>query len=210
MKPLLRSIACAIALLAISCGNQDPNAQVDEGNVSDNVYTSEAIGWSIIIPKGWEVVSKDEMEETTEKGKEAMEGVAGEVDFSGMKHLISFRKNDFNIFQSTSEPFKEEYEGEWMENNAAIRDLIYMTYSSRGIKVDTSSTKASIDGLEFNVFRATIFNDEGEVLLNQEMYSRLINGFDFGVNLNYNNEEYKATMLRAWEQSTFKKVGSDE
>ena len=194
-----------LSLLLVSCGNQNPNAQVDEGSVSGNFYTSEEIGWTIEIPKGWKVVAKDKTEETTEKGMEAMKDIAGEFDYSGLKHLISFQKDDFNIFQSTSEPFTEEYDGEWEENNAAIRDLIYYTYTQKGIRVDTSSAKATVDGLEFNVFRATIYNEAGEVLLNQEMYSRLINNFDFGVNLNYTEEKNKVAMLNAWEQSTFKK-----
>ena len=97
-------------LLAItSCGKADPNKNVDEGKVADNFYTSDEIGWTIEIPKGWTVTDKDKVQAHTEKGKEAIEEtLGGELDFSKLKNLIGFQKNQFNLFQSTSEPFNIE------------------------------------------------------------------------------------------------------
>jgi hypothetical protein len=129
-----------------------------------------------------------------------------EIDYSGLKNLISLQKDLFNIFQSTSEPFKVEYEGEWEENSAALKEIIYLTYLDQGIKADSSATTTEvIDGLEFQKYSFTIYSPNGKLILGQIMYSRLINGFDFGVNINYNNDKYRDELLMAFRNSKFKK-----
>lgn len=191
----------------ISCKPSDPNKSIDEGKVEGNTYTCEEIGWTIAIPDGWEVVDREKSQDMREKGTQALEEtIDQEVDFSGVKTLIAFQKNQFNIFQSTSEPFKLEYEGEWEINNAAIKALIFETFVNQGIKADSSATTVeTIDGLDFQTYSFTIYGPNDEVILNQILYSRLINGFDFAANINYNNEKDKATQLQAFRSSKFKK-----
>jgi len=197
-----------IILFSISsCRQIDPNKQIDEGKVDKNIYTSENIGWTIEIPDGWTIVEKDKSEEYDNKGLKAIGEVTdGEIDISGLKHLISFQKNQFNIFQSTSEPFKTEYDGEWEVNNAGLKKIMYSAFLNQGIKVDSSATSTvKIDGLDFRYFSFTIYGPKGDIILNQSMYSRLMNGQDFGVNINYNNEKDKMEMLTAWKNSKFKR-----
>ncbi len=197
-----------LTILALaSCKPSDPNKNVEEGKVEGNLYTSEEIGWTIAIPDGWEVVDREKSEDMREKGTQALEEtIDQEVDFSGVKTLIAFQKNQFNIFQSTSEPFKLEYEGEWEINNAAIKALIFETFVNQGIKADSSATSVeTIDGLDFQTYSFTIYGPTDEVILNQILYSRLINGFDFAANINYNNEKDKETQLQAFRSSKFKK-----
>ncbi|MEI2675474.1 MAG: hypothetical protein V9F05_15665 [Chitinophagaceae bacterium] len=194
-------------LTIISCTPSDPNKNIDEGKVEGNTYTSQEIGWTIAIPDGWEVVDREKSEDMREKGTQALEEtIDQEVDFSGVKTLIAFQKNQFNIFQSTSEPFKLEYEGEWEINNAAIKALIFETFVNQGIKADSSATSVeTIDGLDFQTYSFTIYGPTCEVILKQILYSRLINGFDFAANINYNNEKDKETQLQAFRNSKFKK-----
>lgn len=200
----LTLIVCSFTI--ISCGPADPNEQIDEGRVKDRTYESKEIGWTIKIPKGWTITSKDKVDNNDEKGKNAIEKSTGsEIDITDLKHLISFQKNQFNLFLSTSEPFKEEFPGEYQKKNKELNEIIFKTYTDQGIKADTSSGKEIIQGLEFSTFYTTIYSSEGKVILNQILYSRLINGFDFGVNINYNNEEDKKIMINAWKNSTFAK-----
>ena len=73
---------------------------------------------------------------------------------------------------------------------------------------NTKSTETKIieiDGLEFHTYEFTIYSPEGDIILNQIMYSRLINGLDFGVNINNNNESDKKEMLDVWLNSKFNK-----
>ena len=204
MKNILTLIVILTALTFFcSCGRTDPSGQIDEGKVEGESYTSSEIGWTIRIPDGWNIVSRDQQEASLEKGMKAVEEVAGEIDYSGLKHLISFQKNQFNIFQSSSEPFPLEYEGEWEENHVSLKGLLYDTYTNQGIKADTSSSRASIDGIDFAVFHIVVHGPKGEVILYQDMYSSHINGFDFAVTLNYNNDKDKETLMAVWENSVF-------
>ena len=207
MKKILFTIFTGIALSLTSCGQVDPNKNIDEGKVEGNVYTSEEIGWTIEIPKGWTVIDKEKTKETNEKGLKALEEtMGGEIDYSGLKSLISLQKDQFNIFQSTSDPFKLEYEGEWEENNSALKEILYTTYLNQGMKTDSSATTIEkIDGLEFHKYSFTIYIPKGEVILKQIMFSRLINGFDFGVNINYNNDKDRDELLKVFKNSKFKK-----
>ena len=198
-------ILLGILILITSCGQIDPNKQIDEGNVENDVYSSKEIGWTINIPNNWKVISREQNEEYEKKGLNAMENmVDGEIDVSELRNLIGFQKNQFNAFQSTSEPFELEYQGEWEEINAGLKELIYNTYLDQGIKVDSTATKKiKVDGLDFHTYEFTIYSPKGDVILSQLMYSRLINRFDFGVNINYNNESDKKEMLDAWLNSKF-------
>ena len=195
-------------LICVSaCKKVDPNKQIDEGNYKDQIYTSQEIGWQILVPEGWDIITKWQNKAYQEKGKKAIEDLYGvEVDDSGLKDLISFQKDRFNSFVSNSEPFKEEYEGEWEENEVNVKAMIYDAYVGNGIKVDTTATSTvQIDGLDFSHFAFTLYAPNGKKILNQLMYSRLINGYSFGVILHYNNEEDKNTLQKALFDSQFKK-----
>jgi hypothetical protein len=207
MKKILFTVVLSISLALASSGQVDPNKNIDEGKIEGNTYTSNEIGWKMEIPTGWAVVEKEKTKENNEKGLKALqETMDAEIDYSGLKNLISIQKDLFNIFQSTSEPFKVEYEGEWEENSAALKEIIYLTYLDQGIKADSSATTTEvIDGLEFQKYSFTIYSPNGKLILGQIMYSRLINGFDFGVNINYNNDKYRDELLMAFRNSKFKK-----
>ncbi len=206
MKKIIIAVTIVITSL-VSCGKADPNQQVDEGIVKNNIYTSEEIGWSIEIPEDWTVIDKEQTKANNERGLKAIEEtIDGKIDYSELRNLIGFQKNQFNLFQSTSEPFVEEYDGEWEENNDALKEIIYMTYINNGIKTDSSATTIEkINGLDFKKFSFTIYSPNDEVILEQIMYSRFIEGYDFSVNINYNNEEDKDVMMNVWKNSRFKK-----
>lgn len=207
MKKILFTIFTVLLLSLTSCGQTDPNKNIDEGKIEGNIYTSQEIGWTIVIPKSWTIVDKEKNKEINEKGLKALEEtLEGEVDYSKLKNLISLQKDQFNNFQSTSEPFELEYDGEWEENNSALKEIIYTTYLNQGIKADSSATTVEkIDGLDFQRYSFTIYSPKGEALLKQIMFSRLINGFDFGVNINYNNDKDRDELLKVFRNSKFKK-----
>lgn len=206
MKNTLFTIITIILFSLQSCNLNDPNKNVDEGEIQGKNYKSEEIGWTMEIPDGWTVVDKDLTEERNNKGQKALEKSMGQkVDFTGLKNLLSLQKGQFNVFQSTSEPFTLDYEGQWKETNAAVKSIIFSTYKDQGIKADTSiTTIEKIDGLDFHKYSFTIYSPDGEIILNQIMYGRLINGFDFGVNINYNNNKDRDELLKVFKNSKFK------
>ncbi|WP_138434344.1 hypothetical protein [Winogradskyella algicola] len=200
----IKLVVLLILTIVLSC-KSDPNKQIDEGKITENTYHSDEIGWTMNIPNGWNVTHRSVLNRRSKKGLDIIKESTGlEYDDSELKQLLNFQKNRFNIFQSTSEPFEVEYDGEWEDNNTSVKALLYDLYTEKGIKTDTTATKiANIDGLSFHYFTVTLYKPNGDVLLNQSMYGRLINGFDFGVNINYNNEEDKNEMLEAWLNSKF-------
>ena len=198
---------CCFFICLSACKEVDPNKQIDEGNFKDQVYTSQEIGWQIRVPEGWDIITKSQNEKFSETGKKAMEETFDvEIDDSGLKDLISFKKDDFNSFLSNSEPFKEEYSGEWKENNRLVKQMIYETFESNKIHADsTATTTVRIDGLDFLCFGFKLYSPKGEVFLNQLIYSKLINGFLFTAIVNYNNEEDKNILQKALFDSQFRR-----
>lgn len=196
-----------VSISTYTCKNVDPNNQIDEGNIENNVYKSNEIGWEMEIPKGWEIVTMEETKSFQEKGTDFLEDIAeAEIDVSKLRNLLSFKKGLFNMFQSTSEPYEIEYEGEWEENAVALKEFLYDAYTQQGIKVSVSDTTTElIDGLEFQLYTFSLYGPDDEVILNQMMYSTLTNGYDFGVNINYNNDTDKNEMLKAFQNSKFRK-----
>jgi hypothetical protein len=190
-------------VLLTSC-KTDPNKQVDEGTVNDNMYHSKEIGWTIEIPKGWNVTEREVTKKMEDNGLKAITEV-NDIDFdiSTLKQLISFKKDRYHVFLSTSEKYELEYDGEYAENKKLVKEILYNTYASKGIKFDTISSKEKIDNLEFDLFRITHYDQKGEVMLYQEFYCRYINGLDFGVNLNYINDKEKNELMRVWKNSKF-------
>jgi hypothetical protein len=184
----------------------DPNKQIEEGTVKENIYYSKEIGWTIEIPKGWKVTQLEKSLEREKKGLKLINEANGiDYDASGLKQLLSFKKDRFHVFQSSSEKAEIEYDGEYEENKKLVREMLYETYASNGIKIDTISSKEKIDNLEFDLFRIKVYGPKGNVILYQNLYSKYINGRDFGVNLNYIKEKEKMELMNVWRNSKFKK-----
>ncbi len=197
-----------IGFSTFTCKESNPNNEIDEGTIQNNIYKSEEIGWEIEIPDGWEIVTMEESDAFQKKGLDIMEPMLDEnIDVSKLRNLLSFKKNMFNLFQSTSEPYEIEYDGEWEENNKALREFLLDAYQQEGIEVTASDiTTEIIDGLKFYTYTFSLYDKNGNVILNQIMYSRWHNGFDFGVNINYNDEDLKTEMLTAFRNSKFRKI----
>lgn len=204
MTTRLLPILFLTLFLACKSAPKDPNAQIDEGTVTGETYTSKELGWTIEIPKGYAVTSKDVMQAQQQKGLEAIEKATDNtVNTDSLKQLISFIKDKFNNFGSTSQPVHEAYPGEYQENSKYLSTIIYQTFANQGIKADTSTGKEVIQGLEFNALYTKIYSRDGKVILNQIMFARLHKGYDFGININYNNEEDKEILLKALRNSKF-------
>lgn len=170
-----------------------------------SAYTSREIGWTIDIPKGYKLTNQAKLDADDQKGKEAIGKVYdGEIKTDSLTHLVSFSRNQFNSFNSTIEAYQEKVSGDYDANNELIKKLLFDTYHKQGIKLDTSSKKIDISGQQFNAFYIKVFGPNGAVILNQIMFNKMIKGYDFGANINYNSEEDKKLLLDAFMNSKFK------
>jgi hypothetical protein len=182
-------------------GNIDP----DEGQINGEVYRSEEIGWTIEIPVGWSITDRNELDRRDEKGKEVIEENIGvELEVEGLKNLLCFQKDKFNIFSSTSQPFEVTYPGEYHESAQFVKSFIYNTFKAEGIKTDTCSSVIFFQSKQFYVFHSIMFDKNGtDIVIEQTMFRQLINGFDFGVNITYNNDTDRDILLNALKTSRF-------
>ncbi|MCJ8290651.1 MAG: hypothetical protein HRT58_13385 [Crocinitomicaceae bacterium] len=204
MKLFLALILASATLFSCDL-NKDPNKEIDEGHIENDTYHSDDLGWTMKIPKGWSIITMNQIEHNLEKGAELFEEQLGEeVDYSTLKNLLAFEKNQFNKFTSTSQAYEEEDGYTWSENNAGLKEFIYHTFEDQGINLDSSLTRIEkIDGVSFESYIFSIKKPNGDPLFKQKMYSSLVNDLDFGVCVLYNNEREKNEMLEAWISSTF-------
>lgn len=182
--------------------NENPIVEVDK--IEGTPYSNSEVGWSMTVPTDWEVISKDQLDANMKNGQDLVESTKGaNLDYSGLTHLINFKKDDYNQFLSSIEPFDLTYEGEWEENNILVHEFLYETFEYQGLPVDTSSHLTQIDGLNFEVFNITLYSRDGNLLMYEDMYSRYINGYDFSIIITYNNTTDKVLLEKVIRQSKF-------
>ena len=170
-----------------------------------NSYTNKNIGWTIDIPKNWNVISKRNSEITKKKALDLInKEIEQKIDASGLITLLSFQKNQINAFQSGLKTLDPVYQKLWKEYNIGLKEQVYKLYKSQGYKINVSEmTTIKIDGINFYTYEFKIRNDN--VNFNQLIYSGLINNIVLAVNINYNNESDKKEMLDSWLNSKFEK-----
>lgn len=201
MKYLIITAGLCLGLLA--CNTAASDKRPEKQNVTK--YQSKEIGWTITVPQGYEVSDNEELKRLENSGKQAMESSLGrELDISGLKDLANFRKDRFNQFQSSMEPFDTITDGNWYEHDQALKLVIYTTFRDQGIHVDSSATEAvTISGMPFRRYTFTIYSPDNEVILRQEIYNALIKGYTFGAFINFNDSTAYQEMLQAWQSSVF-------
>ena len=169
-------------------------------------YTSKEIRWTIEIPEGYTKLSKTRLEANEKKWKQALANANdNETTNSKSLLLVNFQKNQFNSLLATAQVFDLTQDGDYLVNRQIVKKMIYDTYTNQKIKIDTLSATEVIAGQKFQTFNITLFGPNGEVLLNQLTYNKLINGYDFGISINYNNEMDKKILIDAFKKSKFVK-----
>jgi len=187
---------------------EEKQKEIETGSLSAaSVYTAEEIGWTAQVPAGWEILTKERLKQNTERGKKAIEeSTATEIDASGLQQLLNLRKDNFNSFLSTMEKYDTLEMGSYEKNNLALNDLMKQTFKTQGIHATYSEDTAMIDGLRFSVFKAKMYDpDKKQVIIDLVMYSRLINGYDVGMTISYNNEDTRDELQKMVFSSKFSK-----
>ena len=167
-------------------------------------FNSKELGWTIEIPTGFKSLSQNRVRENELKGKAALDSSTTEkAPSSELKHIINFQKNQFNSFTATILPYDERIDGDYLKSNQITKEAIYDAYTLQKIKVDTASFQETIAGKMFLGFSIKIYGPNGDVIMNQLLMTQLRNGYDFGININYNNEADRNTLFDALHHSKF-------
>lgn len=199
-----------IFLFVTGCNGQqtvkEKQQELEAGKLDEkNVYKAAEVGWTVQLPENWEVLTKREIARLNDKGKETIERSSNTtINDSGLVYLINLKKDAFNSFVSTIEPFSEEKDGSYAGHNTLTLEMMKKAYESKKISCDCEEGKGKLNDLEFDIFTCKIYNPgKTKVILNQKMYSRLINGYDFAMTLIYNNEKDLQTMNDMINKSKF-------
>jgi hypothetical protein len=157
-------------------------------------YTAPHIGWKVTLPTlpaGWRQMSGQETAAEAQKARALVEkNAGGPVDAKGWRHLLNLEKDAFNAFISNVEPYDEKVAGPYAERHKAMQEQLLNTYKNVGAKLGKFQVaKENIDGLEFLTIELDLMHPRkpNEIAMSQKIYSRHINGFDFGITLSTNN-----------------------
>ncbi|MFK7756539.1 MAG: hypothetical protein AB8B53_06360 [Flavobacteriales bacterium] len=181
-------------ILLSSCSNEVE--RVEKGYVHSN----EVIGWTIVVPSDWTLTKMEQEESSNDSTNVSKQSNSENLD----NYLFSFEKDEFNMFQSSVEPFKEDYNGEWIQNVKGVKQLLCDVYSKEGIKMDTTATiSTQLVGKEFLSYETRLYANDGTLKLSQIFYSTLQNNHDFTICLNYNSPDYREELIDILSRSRF-------
>ena len=190
----------------ISCSENlaENSVQVDSNTLT--TYQDSLIGWTLEIPAEWKIQSKKEIAAINEKGVESLEKAVGtNMDVSSYDNILSFAKDNINMFQSIREKYDKD-ETAWKKNNVALKELFCSVYAEQGARLDSSEmTIEEIHGVKFDSYEILFYDDNKKINLVQVFYSTLINGYDFSVSMCVSNEQNKRELMAIWENSIFAK-----
>lgn len=193
--------------LISSCNGNNTVTETEVGSIYENHYSCPEVGWTIGIPRNWEILEMNRLEEMDSSGSEEIEAATGlKIDYSGLKHLITFRSEPPCLFTSTIEPFIIEYPNHWDDHQKNLMHLMYSAYTYNGIKCDSATFKYGIDDLEFNVMYFRLYSKKDEIIITQYIGTRLINGYMFCSTISYDNDDDRRILFEAVKNSQFTKL----
>ncbi len=172
----------------------------------EKVIVNDDFKWTIKIPAGFDFVDAQEQSRVQNKGLDAVEDATGmEVD-NQAKTIFMYRSDETNNIEANYQPFDEAIDGDFIESNKMVEDIVYETFVSQmpGAEVDTTRSVAIIDGLDFQKFSTKIVYPN-KMVMHLDMYSRLFDKRQLTINIIYTDEEKGEALNHAWERSKFAK-----
>lgn len=185
--------------------NFKSNSQTPE-KANDPVYVFEPVGWKMKIPDGYEILSREEGNRLTEKGfKSIRESVGQDFEVQPHQDLLSFRKDRFNVFISSSQVMDslEFYPHEEVHNG--VVEIMLKTYQDSGMKVEHKRGSEIIYGRSFITDEFKLYTPEGRHFLTQLMFTTLFGDIELSATASWNQDQFRDEMLKAWRSSAFKK-----
>ena len=162
----------------------------------DHQFQFPQVGWKIKVPSDFTIMDSAQVA--------VMDNTANDSGTS--KTLISFSKGQYNFFSSTITPFDPARDGDWNGVNSKLKNVILETLRTQAaaIKIDTSSSVETIDGLEFHKFQI-VTTYQSKLVMHTLRYRRLHKGFDYGINISYTDENVGNELQSILASSKFDK-----
>jgi hypothetical protein len=177
MKPL-RIVTIILTLFLFSCSNNGISMD-DAGN---KIFTYEPIGWQMVLPQDWEVLSEAERDKLAYKAEHYYEEDMAAKKHGGDKKIImAVRKgeNDMNAVYA----FVRSYERD--EDFPELGELLaqqYRSYATGEYSADSSLVQENLSGIVFD--KATLkVNYGGKPYFTYITYSTMLDTLNFGVSI---------------------------
>ncbi len=203
-------VALSCLSLAVSCNSnqtlKEKQSELYTGKIDSTYkYTCSEIGWQTMLPKDWNMLTKEQLNDMNAKGKDLLEKSTGQqVDMSAVKELVNMRKDKFNSFLSTIEHYDSTLFRSVSEYNSYIDKMITNAYTSKNIKFDDKEDSEQIDGVMFQTLELHLYAPGSDnIILTQKMFSAILHGYGFSMTINYNNDADKQTLMNVVNSSTF-------
>jgi hypothetical protein len=206
MKKILLLFAVTASL---SCNNRaqtiiDREPADSPGTLTEK-YQAAEVGWTTELPKNWGEMTNADADKMTSNGlTDIKESTGVTVNAESLRQLVNLKKNQYNYFLSSVEPYDSNGYSNYAEHFNQICDLIESAFKSKSVQYEMVRSTTMIDGLEFYKMETTIFSaDKKDIVMNQQLLTRVINHLDFGMTLMYNNKEDKNDLEEIIKKSKF-------
>jgi hypothetical protein len=126
------------------------------------------------------------------------------MDNSEVENLVNLKKNAFNYFLASIEPYDSASFNNYDEMVTALHEVFKASHRSKKIRAEYEIGATRIDGLMLDRYIIKILpKAPGGKPFYQEVYTCLINNFVLGITLIYNNENDKETLSNVLQSSNF-------
>lgn len=172
--------------------------------IPGEMYRNKQLGWEMPVPAGWVTVSKGQMDDLERKGQDAMRKAFETEEISNdHTQLLAFQKDNVNMCFSTLDAYQVAQNVTFEDHIHNIGSLIAETYEKNGVATQHSIDTMALDGLEFIRINLTLFDTKNNPVLKQKILYRQFGDNTLTINLNYNNDIDRNTLLEALRRSKF-------
>ncbi|MDR0802514.1 hypothetical protein [Fluviicola sp.] len=204
VKQLLIPVLTIALFILNACGGgskKDYSKEVDEGTFSGNIFTSQALGWTMEFPDNWMITSKSSLESLDERSK----AIAGDStsNMSGIKRTLAFQKNFDNNFQSSWEDFSGD-EAQYKRIISNIHKMIYNNYLNQRTTLDSINGTQKIGNILFDTYQIALYDRDNKNFANQLLLTSIVKNKFMTVTIAYNNDADRKKMLDLFKKSAFK------
>ncbi len=173
--------------------------------VKKTQYSFNEINWTISVPDSYDIASADEVEETGNRSKKAIEYIDSTLDFSATKDLITIRKGELNYFTAAITPFDPRTQ-DWELSNSNVKKAIVQGFKNQttSVSIDSSTSQIFLNNIQFGKFKLTLTYPDNNIV-HILVYNRIHNGYDFGVLVCYVDDLIGKNLNQIFLNSELKK-----
>jgi len=176
-------------------------------NTKETVVKVPEIGWTITIPKGFDIKPIDKLNGLNHAGKAMLEAITGNtVNYPGiMKFYAEYElQNAFNCDLTDLNEFSEAlWQRQLDDLHNTMLNALYASYKNFAhVNIITSTDARQKGNIVFNVFEIVV-NSQHRELDRIQYYSAVYNNYGVHISMSFAEPAVGTKMLDALRNSTF-------